>query len=102
MPSSGSSAPVCRRTGRSKLGRLDARGETDLGVAQLDLPALAGPVRVPLAGHRLHVTIPLEVEGLEAEADRAAAPLPGPVVRRVPTDGLDLTVAVPGVLFSVE
>ena len=48
------------------------------------------------------MTIPLEVEGLEAEADRAAAPLPGPVVRRVPTDGLDLTVAVPGVLFRVE
>src|SRR5881409_1441474 len=54
------------------------------------------------AGHRLHVTVPLEVEGVHAEPYRAPHLLLGRGVRREALDGLDLTIAVPLVLLGVQ
>src|SRR5213594_558848 len=71
-------------------------------MSQLELAGLAVPVRVPRSGHRLDVTVPFEVERVEAEIDGATALLAGLVVGRVAADRLDLPVAVSGVLLRVE
>src|SRR5207237_9371010 len=60
------------------------------------------PGRVQLARHRLHVTVPFEVEGLENEPDGAPAALARFVVGRIPADRLDLSVAVTGVLLGMQ
>jgi hypothetical protein len=70
-------------------------------VSELKRAGLAGPIRVSLSGHRLDVTVPLEVERVETEIDGATAFLAALVVGRVPPDRLDLPVTVPGVLLCV-
>src|SRR5205823_5103762 len=97
--SSRSSARTCRRTGRSEL---DPCRQPHLGTTQLEPAGPPAPVRVPLPRHRLHVTVPFEVEGLETEPDGATATLPSFVIGRVPADGFDLAVAVTGVLLGMQ
>src|SRR5919204_3825212 len=71
-------------------------------MTQLEPAGLPVPISISLTGHRLHVAVPLEVERLEAEPHRATAALSRFVIGRVPADGLDLPVAVTGVLLRVQ
>src|SRR5256885_6557647 len=71
-------------------------------MAELEPTRLPIPVGIALSSHRLDVAVPLVIERLEAEAHRAAAFLPSLVVGRVAADGLDLPIAMPGVLLGVE
>src|SRR5438552_14050031 len=110
MPSTSGSAPSCRATGPfssiSGVARRHAQGwrirsvlrQAHLGMAELELSRLPAPVHRALAGHRLHVPVPLEVERLDPQAHRAAHLLARLVVRRVLAERLDLPVAVTGIL----
>src|SRR5207237_6545924 len=81
---------------------LDARRKAHLGMPQLELAGLAIPVGIALAGHRLHVPVPLEIECFEAEPDRAAALFTNVVIGRVAAYRFDLPVAMPCVLLGVK
>src|SRR6266850_5664233 len=63
---------------------------------------LPGPVHVALSGHRLYVSVPLEVERLAPEPHGAAHSVLGLLVTRELAHDLDLTIPVPGVLLRVE
>src|SRR5438876_182752 len=116
MPSTSGSAPSCRAIGPSSsisisgFARRHAQGwrirsvlrQAHLGMAELELCRLPAPVHRALAGHRLHVPVPLEVERLDPQAHRAAHLLARLVVRRVLAERLDLPVAVTGVLLGVQ
>src|ERR1700704_1779113 len=63
---------------------------------------LPGPVHVALAGHRLDVAVPLEVERLAAKTHRSADLVLCDLISRELVDDRDLTIAVTRVLLRVQ